>query len=149
MPTLSGTFRTPYCTPAGAKRLSWNAAVLPKVVLQDLRSRRPFRDSQLIPTFCSTKRQHNSSRSKRESSYFTRGQYYDDCRCSTLEGASCRCLMRPAWLCDARARHCAQSMPLQLERYALIFYPFVHNSPSRRVGLESLSSATLAPRRLA
>ena len=81
---------------------------------QDLRSRRPFRDSQLIPTFCSAERQHTSSGPARKSSYFPRGQYYDDCRCSTLEGASCRVLMRPAWLCDARARHCAQSRPLQL-----------------------------------
>ena len=57
---------------------------------QDLRSRRPFRDSQLIPTFCSAERQHTSSGSARESSYLTRGQHYDDCRCSTLEGARSR-----------------------------------------------------------
>ena len=80
---------------------------------EDPSPRRPFRDAQLIPTFCSAERQHTSSRSTRESSYLTRGQHYDDCRCSTLEGARSRCLMRPAWLCDARARHCAQSRPLQ------------------------------------
>ena len=93
----------------------------------------PVRDSQLIPTFCSVKRQHISSRSKRESSYFTRRQHYDDCGCITLEGASSRCLMRPAWLCDAaRATLCAVQAAAALTIW-VFFYPFIHDSSSPTV----------------
>ena len=42
-------------------------------------SRRPVLHSQHIPTFCNAERQHSSSTSMRELSYFTRGQHYDDC----------------------------------------------------------------------
>ena len=82
-------------------------------------SRRPVLHSQHIPTFCSAKRQHSSSRSTRESSSFTHWQHYDDCRCNSLEGVHSTCFTCSHRECRARSCHCAHLRPLQRLRYRL------------------------------